>query len=112
MPDDVAQVESDEQRFAEILTGMGVEPYLSGGKWQMALTDVQMVALLRRVASDERERVAAYLEGEATRLRDEGAGTPHAVQAVLDAGLLDDVAGWCRDDSIWSGGGVDHVRRD
>jgi hypothetical protein len=67
----------DEERFAEILTEMGIQPYVSGGRWRLELAEDQMVELLRRVASEREDALAA-----AGRLLPADARTERAVIAA------------------------------
>lgn len=56
-------------------------------------------AVTESFAAAERERVAAYISRAAARKREQAVGWWSADIVTADA--WDEVAGWCRDDTIW-----------
>ncbi len=51
------------------------------------------------VAAAERERLAAYISRAASRKREQAVGWWSA--DIVQADAWDEVAGWCRDETIW-----------
>lgn len=54
-----------------------------------------------RIRRTERDRIASYIERAAARKR-ENAEAWFSADAIV-ANAWDEVAGWCRDETIWNG---------
>lgn len=58
-----------------------------------------LAKVAEHVAAAERERIAAYITRAAKQKREQAEGWWSS--DALEANTLDEVAGWCRDDTIW-----------
>jgi hypothetical protein len=83
-----------------MLTDLGVEPYLSGGRWRFELAEEQVIWFSDAVRAYERERLARYLDRAAAGAR--ATAATGLLSDEITANAWTEAAGWCRDKTIRS----------